>query len=139
MLVERYVSLLSLRPRVLLAAFTALWVALMAYGGPLLTDPGGGGLQNGGFSDPHSESSSVYDLFTERFVSPTADLLIQLSHPTWTIDDARYQQAYFQFKDKLVAQFPVHSIISYFDYPTLVSAYSIDRTFVRIYSSPRLH
>ena len=103
----------------------------MTYGSPLLTDPNGSGLKNGGLTDPLSESSSIDDLFSQRLVNPAPDLLILLSHPTWTIDDERYRQAYFQFRDKLVAEFPVHSIISYFEFPALVNAYSIDRTLVR--------
>ena len=134
MLVGRYVSLLGRRPRLLLGVQAVLWAVLMALGAPLLSDPGGSGLKNGGFVDPHSESSFVSDLFSQRFVDPTADLLILLSHPTWTVDDVRYQQAYFEFKARLAAQFPVHSIISYFEYPSLVTAYSIDRTMVEVIS-----
>jgi hypothetical protein len=59
------------------------------------------------------------------------DIIALVSHSSWTVDDIRFQQAYFTFKNKLVNSLPIHSVVSYFDYPQYVHTISLDGRKVR--------
>lgn len=123
---------LAEHPRVYGLLLLAVWVLLLVYGIQAF-----GGLQDGGFTPPASESQVTLRYFSQRFVSPNEDVNILVSHPTWTVDDPRFKQAYQTFKTTIESTLPVYALLSYFDYPETVSNLSADRKHAKVTARTR--
>jgi hypothetical protein len=123
--VKEYVEFISHRPRIYLFILFLAFIGLIYYAIGIFA--GTAGLKDEGFVSPDSESSNTDDLFTKQYVSPSSDLTILLSHPVWNITQMEYQNAYQDFKTQLTTALPrVYSFLSYFEYPTEFTGYSLD-------------
>jgi hypothetical protein len=108
-----YVRFIAKYPKLILLGFLIASIGIAIYAVGVFNVLG-----SDGFNDPNSESAKTMNYF-DRYenVSTSSDLVVMVSHPTWVVDDAAYQNAYFELKDNLVSEFPLSKIQSYFDYP----------------------
>jgi hypothetical protein len=108
-----YVRFLATYPKLILLGFLIASIGIAIYAVGVFNVLG-----SDGFNDPNSESARTMHYF-DRYenVSTSSDLVVMVSHPSWVVDDAAYQNAYFRLKDNLVSEFPLSKIQSYFDYP----------------------
>src|SRR5262245_55764308 len=67
-----------------------------------------GSLTNGGFDDPNSESARAAALLESRIERTSPDLVVLVSNPDRTVDDAAYRQAV----DSAIAALPPGDVVA---------------------------
>lgn len=119
---ENYVDFIDAHVRVLAVLILLATVGVGIYGIGVFST-----LSSGGFEPPKSETAITDHYFSSQFVTPSPDIQILLSHPTWTVDDQQYVDSFYELKSNLESSIPVYGILSYFDYPFTTGLVSSDR------------